>query len=512
MDTLGYTHIREKGTGPESDLKTRLWYWSLQNRIPLHGGIELSQQCNFRCVHCFLEHRIEKTPLSTEKIIYYLDQITAAGTLWLTLTGGEPLLRRDFADIYKAAIDRGLLLLLFTNGSYLNESIVQLIAETPPVVVEVSIYGMSEKTYIAVTGQQDAFQRVKRNVEAAYTSGLPLFLKFIVIKDNLKDVDTFRRWARNMNIDYDISAPIHPGVYGSKDTLSHRVGAKDYVCIEMENPVFKRAWKNAINSPRKKNEDSHSLFRCNAGKNIYLISADGCVHPCVLYRKNLFSLNKESFDQIWDRMGKLSNLSRYKKLPCDSCSYREVCSVCPAWSSLEHEDPEVPLTFLCEAAKDCVNFLKKEKKNGKEKRTGSTSGSHERDSYVKRTPSNGWTGSQNRRQLLQKSPTVRACSKIREGITGNSKNLFVLKKELIRRRIGYWDLLIPRSREKKGKNQVISLNADASRILDSLSEPISASQLHEEISALGDSISLENMTRFLDQLVEIGAIDHIRES
>ena len=77
----------------------------VKNRIPITGSINLTHQCNLRCVHCYIVS--PHTPmdsvaneLSSTQWFKIIDEFTLAGCLKLLITGGEPLLRKDFSQVY----------------------------------------------------------------------------------------------------------------------------------------------------------------------------------------------------------------------------------------------------------------------------------------------------------------------------------------------------------------------------------------------------------------------------
>jgi len=91
----------------------------LAKRIPVQGSLELTFRCNLRCVHCYCnlaasDREAVKNELTTGEIYHTLDQIAAAGCLWLLITCGEPLLRRDFQEIYAYAKKRGFVTTVIT--------------------------------------------------------------------------------------------------------------------------------------------------------------------------------------------------------------------------------------------------------------------------------------------------------------------------------------------------------------------------------------------------------------
>ena len=101
---------------------------AVEKRIPVSGSIELTYRCNLRCIHCYLDRRsnLESTiarELTTQQIIAIIDQISDAGCLFLLLTGGEPLSRNDFPEIYRHAKKRGMILTVFTNGTLITDTI-----------------------------------------------------------------------------------------------------------------------------------------------------------------------------------------------------------------------------------------------------------------------------------------------------------------------------------------------------------------------------------------------------
>jgi MoaA/NifB/PqqE/SkfB family radical SAM enzyme len=91
-----------------SEFGERLNKQIVAERIPVSGSFELTFRCNLRCAHCYCnlplndQDTIEKE-LATEEVFNILDQIAEAGCLWLLITGGEPLLRKDFLEIYTYA-------------------------------------------------------------------------------------------------------------------------------------------------------------------------------------------------------------------------------------------------------------------------------------------------------------------------------------------------------------------------------------------------------------------------
>ena len=134
--------------------------------VPLSGTFELTPRCNFRCKMCYI-HRAEHDAAaraaerSAAQWLALAEQCCREGTLMLLLTGGEPLLRPDFREIYTGCKRMGLVLSVNTNASLIDDDMVELFAANPPRRVNITLYGASPETYGALCGSREAYARVE---------------------------------------------------------------------------------------------------------------------------------------------------------------------------------------------------------------------------------------------------------------------------------------------------------------------------------------------------------------
>ncbi len=101
MTVSSSTHHRQDDRDYFADFTRRV----MAARIPLDGSIELTHRCNLRCVHCYLgdqdairEHRHEE--MSTKHVMALIDEVVEAGALNFTFSGGDPMVRKDFAELF----------------------------------------------------------------------------------------------------------------------------------------------------------------------------------------------------------------------------------------------------------------------------------------------------------------------------------------------------------------------------------------------------------------------------
>jgi len=143
-----------------------------ERKRPVLGtlDIELTERCNCNCIHCYInlpadDWNTKQRELSTDEVQGILREAASLGCLRIRFTGGEPLLREDFADIYMFARRLGLRVALFTNATLITPELSKLLASTPPLEpIEVTVYGMERGSYESVTRASGSFEAMWRGI------------------------------------------------------------------------------------------------------------------------------------------------------------------------------------------------------------------------------------------------------------------------------------------------------------------------------------------------------------
>lgn len=316
-----------------SDYNKELWQ---ENRQPLSVTFELTSKCNFRCVHCYLgTHRSEKDALSTEQIEGILNQLSDAGLLFVTFTGGECLIRDDFIDIYMYAKRLGFMIGIFTNAYTLQQKHFDLFAQYPPFFIDVSIYGASGKTYREVTGVENAFQKVMQNLKRLKQLGLAFGIKTPIFAQNLDDYQAMCQIAKELGVKYRFSFALSPTIDKEMYPTSFMVSPSTMISLEANDPVYKEMGENYSKVEnlwgRAFDEGEFvPLFICNPGVNDLFVDYQGRAMPCASFRSEAISMLEYPFEEIWKQF------AVYKKIPatasyrCMRCESRYYCRVCPA--------------------------------------------------------------------------------------------------------------------------------------------------------------------------------------
>lgn len=326
-------------------------------RYPLAGEFELTERCNLTCAHCFINQpagslKASEQELTTSQVKDILDQVAEAGCLQLLLTGGEPLLRVDFPEIYLHARRKGMLVMLFTNGTMLTPAIIDILKEAPPILIEVSMYGATKKTYEAVTRIPGSFARFMRGVKLLKASGLPFALKSVILSINKHELILMRQLAEDMDLRYRYDGSMWPRVDGSRCPFNYRIGLEELLELDRSNSERMQSWvDNYQFSKYRQMRSEKFVFNCGAGHRSFHIDSSGRLDACMMARKPSFSIPEMGFNATWEKLGKFRLTERTKESACLECSAAGICMQCPGWSQMVHGDNETIVEFVCKLSK-----------------------------------------------------------------------------------------------------------------------------------------------------------------
>jgi len=328
-----------KPTGSFPELVTR----AIRRHIPLDISLELTNRCNFRCGHCYIPDFDLPDGLSTERIFRFLDELAEMGTLFLTLTGGEPLLRKDWTDIARRARELGFQVMLLTNGALIDESAARLMAELA-LQVRVSFHGADPETFDRVSGRRGSFEQVLESVRRLLTRGVDVELTVPITSLNREAAAGVPILARELGLPLRLYSALVPSKDGALTPLQLRLPEEEAVVFLDEPPA-------ACHLPGE--GQSHvlgDLPLCAAGVRYAAVSASGEVRACTVLPGAAGNLNEQSFREIWEGSAwfkKLRNITPRDLKECSTCSKLAYCGRCHALALLEDGDILGPSAQAC---------------------------------------------------------------------------------------------------------------------------------------------------------------------
>jgi len=341
---------------------------SRHHRVPVEGQIKLTYLCNYRCVYCYCTHCNniinEKKELNFIQWKDILDQIHELGGICLTITGGEALLHRNFLRIYDYARNKGFLVTIFTNGFLLDDEIIKHFVKNPPFSIELTLNGITKRTYESITQVPDSFRRIMDIIKNIVSNNLPLVLKTMGLKENKNEILKIKEFAEKLlgKGKYCFDSFVAPCLDGSPEPVSHRLSIKEILEIENQDSNMMANKSYYLRKPRNQSLPKEYLYHCSSWITNYIINPYGLLQFCNLTRKYSTDLTKESFREGFYNVFPRLLREKYKSdSKCIDCKYRYYCFHCPSRAYLETGDEEAPVEYFCQLAR--ANWKLKESNN-----------------------------------------------------------------------------------------------------------------------------------------------------
>ncbi len=346
MDCVGIPAI---GYGTFSK---RIHESAVRNRIPVSISVEATAKCNLDCLHCYIKHYkcFSKKEITLAEYKSIIDQIVDAGCLWLLLTGGDPFVRKDFMDMYIYAKRKGLLVSLCTNGTLIEENIAEQLADYPPFVVEITLYGRTKEVYEQITGVPGSFEKCMRSVDLLLDRDISVNLKSTVLTINRHELGDMQAFARSKNVDFRFDPIINRKLDGDIAPFRYRLTPEQVVDLDINDKIRTDAWMDLYNRYGGKALQPEYIYQCGAGISASHIDSFGKLSMCMMSRNPDYDLLQGNFQSGWNFLRQFREKKWTKETPCSKCNIMSLCNQCPGWSMLEHKNFETPVDYLCKVA------------------------------------------------------------------------------------------------------------------------------------------------------------------
>lgn len=295
-------------------------------RILIQGSIELTGKCNLNCVHCYAQGERKKKELQLREIKRILDQLVENGCLFLQLTGGECLLRKDFKEIYLYIRQAGIIPTISTNATLFSDGLIKSVVEYPPYYIIVSLYGAKDSTHDQITRTKGSFKKTLANVAKLRERGVAIRFSTVVFKENFSEVQKMRKLAKGINVPIVFYPFLIPALNKNAAPLAHCVGEEECIQVLALNEKERKLFGKTQQVKRRKDE---VVYPCNAGLRSFHIDSEGKLYLCKIERSIGFSLLEGSFKNSWQKLAQVRQTKLCLPRTCLNCEQKVNCEVCP---------------------------------------------------------------------------------------------------------------------------------------------------------------------------------------
>lgn len=346
-----------------------LWETMGKAQACMSFTLEITARCNNNCRHCYInlpagDTRAQKEELGTEQILDIADQAVLLGAVWCNITGGEPLIRPDFADIYLGLKKKGLLVSVMTNATLINKSHVDLFVRYPPHDIEITVYGVTPETYEAVSRCPGSFDSFMRGLNLLLDAGIKVRLKAMAIRSNLHEAAKIAEFSRSRTRDYYRFDPLlHLRMDRNPDRndeiRQERLTPQEIVVLEKSDDERTRALEKNCHDyivPEFSQAEGNYLITCGAGTSSFCISPDGRLRLCESLNRHdcVYDLKNGTVADAWlhfiPKVRDMQSVNSEFLSSCHVCPIINLCMWCPAHADLETGRLDGQVDYFCQVA------------------------------------------------------------------------------------------------------------------------------------------------------------------
>jgi MoaA/NifB/PqqE/SkfB family radical SAM enzyme len=325
--------------------------------------MDLTYRCNNNCRHCWL--RIspgspeKQRELTLQETIGIVDAARAMGCRRWSISGGEPMLRPDFAEIFDYITSKATSYSLNTNGTLITPQIAQLMKRKG--VKMVALYGATADVHDHVTRNPGSYEATMRGFAYLKEAGAGFVVQVIPMRDNYHQFQDMIRLAESLSDHYRIGAAwLYLSACGDAqincEIARQRLDPRDV--IELDKPDLSYSEVSTGGHDYAHPGDDRLFASCIAGRRDFHIDPYGLMTFCGFIKDPamLYDLRAGSFEDCWDRFipslaDKVRAEQEYHE-GCGSCDMRSDCRWCPVYGWLEHRRFSAKVDYLCEVAQE----------------------------------------------------------------------------------------------------------------------------------------------------------------
>jgi len=316
--------------------------------VPLSVHIDVTYRCNERCGHCYLDHD-DHGEMTTVEIKKILDQLAAAGTFFLTLSGGEVFLRRDFLELVAYARKLLFNVKVKTNAVMIREFEAQELRRLGVEQVQISIYSHRAEVHDGITRLPGSLAKSIRAIRFLKEQGIKVTIANVLMKDNFEDYKGTQALAAELGVHYTLDPTVTPKMDGDRAVLGLRVSGDSLPTVFHDESLVGDVAAYCAPPPAP-GEDIMDGYPCSAGHTSCYITPYAEVFPCVQFPIVCGNLREEKFEDVWrnaPQFHEVRGIRARDLTTCSGCGHVGTCSRCPGLAYMEG-DMRGPSTADCE--------------------------------------------------------------------------------------------------------------------------------------------------------------------
>lgn len=344
-----------------------------KDRIPFVVMLELTYNCNEKCVHCFnpgaarndteKSLRSDRTEIGIKEYEKLFDELKEIGVVKIILTGGDPFVKKDIWKMIELLYERDFAVDIYTNGLALLGREEKL-AKYYPKSIGLSIYSGIDSVHDSITRVKSSLKKTLQVAENFTTFGVPMFFKCPIMYHNSTSYYTVAELAKQYGAVAQIDITLTDAVDGDTSITKDLHVDGELLEIILRDPNIPLYVGQEAPNYGKVERDRTQSF-CGAGTVLMNITPEGDVTPCNSFPTQFGNLKDKTFYEIWNSSNSLKNWQKTTIADYEECGTHErcgYCNRCPGMSFIEHGTPLKASSANCKNATARMNLANKLRK------------------------------------------------------------------------------------------------------------------------------------------------------
>ena len=308
--------------------------------IPLGVQLDLTYRCNERCVHCYLDHD-DHGEMNTVEIKDLLQQMAEAGVFYLTFSGGEIMMRRDFFEIFEHARRLSFCVKLKTNAVMVHQREADRIQALAPDSVQISVYSHRAEVHDAITKLPGSLNKSIAAARLLVQRGVRVIFANVLMRENFADYSGVQALAAEVGAQFTVDPTITPMMDGDRSILNLNIERAQLQQVFRDASILGASPEEFCAPPDGPlaAEDAMETLPCSAGHTFCYVSPYGDVFPCVQFPLPTGNVRTTRFLDIWKHSPQMNEVRSItiNDLPvCSTCSHGGgSCTRCPGLAYME---------------------------------------------------------------------------------------------------------------------------------------------------------------------------------
>jgi len=250
--------------------------------LPISVHFDITYRCNERCVHCYLDHD-DHGEMTTAEIVDVLEQLADAGVFFLSLSGGEVLMRRDFFEIVERARQLLFNVKVKTNGVMIREKEAARLRQLGVEQIQISVYSHRPEVHDAITKLPGSLKRTVQAIRFLKSQGLKVTIANVLMAGNFSDNTGVMALAKDLGVLYTLDPTITPKMDGDTSIIALRIPGSDLKQV-FHNQELVGNVEEFCAPPPAPGEDVMDGVPCSAGHTACYISPTATCFPVCSFR------------------------------------------------------------------------------------------------------------------------------------------------------------------------------------------------------------------------------------